>query len=390
VDEPGGLTDFGAEARREWNRLLAGCFRRVDERFGLGSLVADDRGHELAESTRPDWSAYPARVGVCLGNARAGELLDRPIVGRNYQEEYCEWRAVRNDAGLITRVELTTELAAYWRVLAIHEPRRTLDLVAEFAGKRPVAPADVYGLADPIAATLKQRDAGFVQTMLSGPAAGPYNWGQRAICCLVQETNTLEALLRLAGTAARPRLIKSSSDQERLPTAAEVIPPVLAQQGRSSDPVLTERLGRLAYEGRSIGFSDPLGIYIAGVQHTRLRGPDGSAVGPDWFRLERGLGAQAAEDGQPRYQRLVFEVPAEAGFAVGELVDVATEQPIRFGAQIAELVQLAIYLRVSVPGDEVEPELMTAKPAQDPIGCGALRHQADRQEADGSEAATER
>ena len=46
----------------------------------------------------------------------------------------------------------------------------------------------------------------------------------------------------------------------------------------------------------------------------------------------------------------MLEVPAGEGFAVSDLVDAATERPIRHGAQIAELVQLRVLLRMSAAG----------------------------------------
>ena len=60
------------------------------------------------------------------------------------QEEYLEWRTVRDRGGAIRRVELTTELRDYWRVLAAHEPARTVELVGELTG-RAAGPQDVYG-----------------------------------------------------------------------------------------------------------------------------------------------------------------------------------------------------------------------------------------------------
>lgn len=333
--------------------------------MGKNRYLDLDPDPQATEVTGPDWSGLPVRVVSCVGSrAEALRLLDwRRDTGdegrRRLQEEYLEWRVVRGAGGEIRRVEMTTELPEYWRELAARNPEETLKLVAAFA-REPSAPAvEVYGVYDPFAsdATPDGRERAFAATMLPPAGHSPYNRGQRAICCMIQTTNTLRDLVRLTVGAAQPRAVRDEiTGSLRCMTAAEAIPLVgAAVLGRSSDPVLVERLERLAYEGRRTGFDDPLGIYIQGVEHTRLRQPDGTAVPPEWFRFSRGLGPEESPDSRPRYQRLVFEVPDGEG-CVSELVDIATEQPLHSGGQVAELVQLAVFLRISEP-DRVPTEL---------------------------------
>ena len=166
-------------------------------------------------------------------------------------------------------------------------------------------------------------------------------------------SSDLRALVAIVAAAAMPCVLRDPvSGRTRCATAGEVIPLLgrAAVAGRASDPALVERLGRLAFERRLVALDDPVGVYVQGVEHTRLRTPDGSPVPPEWFAASRGLSAAAAPDGRPRHQRLVLEVPAGEGFAVSDLVDAATERPIRHGAQIAELVQLRVLLRMSAAG----------------------------------------
>jgi hypothetical protein len=86
-------------------------------------------------------------------------------------------------------------------------------------------------------------------------------------------------------------------------------------------------------------------VYIASVQSERLLQPDGSPVPLEWFDFQRGSRPGGSE-GLERSQRLVFEVPPGLGFVVGDLIDSGTDQKIQFGGQIADLVQLVVYLRV--------------------------------------------
>jgi hypothetical protein len=82
----------------------------------------------------------------------------------------------------------------------------------------------------------------------------------------------------------------------------------------------------------------------------------------EWFTTSRGG------------RRLVFEVPASAGFAAGDLVDAATERRIRHGAQIAELVQLRLPLRASAPGAaRSQAKLEADRRRRARVRCGDVR-----------------
>lgn len=391
--EPGDLGALGAEGRAAWSARVQACFASALERFGPSEFILAAPDARTTAVTHPDWTGFPSRLAGCLRRRDALALLDWTGESgaegrRRVQEEYIEWRTVRDPDGSVRRVELTTELAAYWRVLAAHEPARALATIAAFAGEAAVAPEAVYADCDPFAegVTPERRERAFAAAMLAPHGRSPYNTGVRAICCMVQRTNTLEALVDLAVAAGRLRELEDppGGEQRRCLTATEAIPLLreAAQLARGSDPVLVERLGRLAYERRAVAFDDPPGVYIQGVEHTRLRQPDGTPVPAAWFRLERGRAAPDSHDGRSRHQRLVLEVPADAGHTVGDLVDVATEERVRYGGQIAELVQLVVLLRVSAAGAVAAapcpPVTLDTRPEHEPDGCADVRgHHAD-------------
>src|SRR5206468_1779231 len=151
----------------------------------------------------------------------------------------------------------------------------------------------------------------------------PYNSGAKAICCMIQSTNTLGALINLVAAAAEPHaVIDPVSRETRFMSGSEAIHIIRAhsaQDCRNSDPVVVERVVRLASEGRVIAFDDPIGVYIQGVEHRQLVQPDGAEVPLKWFEFSRGLGSDKAPDGRPRHQRLILEVPPDQGFGLAEL-----------------------------------------------------------------------
>jgi hypothetical protein len=346
VEAPGGLRELDDAGRTAWEAKVASSVGAIMSAVGSPFLLpATDQRTRCV--TGPDWTGLPVRVVGCLTRARALRLLDRD---RRLQEEYLEWRTVRAPGGAISRVELTTELNDYWRVLAAHEPPRLLDLVGELTG-RVTRPRQVYGVRDPEALEPGKREQAFVRTTIG--RANPLNDGRAGICFMTQQSNNLGALVAIVAAAATPCVVRDPvTKHNRCATAEETIPHLqgAAVAGRASDPAIVERLGRLAFERRLVALDDPIGVYVQGVEHTRLRTPDGSTVPLDWFSASRGWSARESPDGRPRRQRLVFEVPGSERFGVGDLVDMATERPIRHGGQIAELVQLRVLVRTSAAG----------------------------------------
>jgi hypothetical protein len=309
-----------------------------------------------------DWGAFPARPTACLqSTSRANRLLDwttlQGAIGRaEFQDEYVEWRTVRDADGKIRRVEMTTELPEYWLTLAAYHPVKTLQLVARFAGEASVSPQAVYGGVNPFkrGITPQERRAAFEDAML--PRGGkapwsPYNNGEKALCFMCQGANTLGGLIALASKASLPYGAKDPDTGElRKLSGPEAIATrtQAADACRNSDPTVVGGLIGLAWDGRLFALDDPTGIYIRSVQYDRLLQPDGSPVPPEWFELQRGSRPRGT-DQLERSQRLVFEVPPGVDFSVGDLIDSQTGQPIEYGGQIADLVQLVAYLRVSAP-----------------------------------------
>jgi hypothetical protein len=345
MDEPGRLHDLSELGRAAWEDAIRSCAESA-----LGATLEHpflrlrlERGSSAL--TSPDWTGLPTRVVACLGRRRALAVLDDQ---RRLQEEYLEWRVVRDRDGRLQRVELTTELSDYWRVLAAHEPQRAVEVAAELVG-RAVRPDDLYGGPPPDSP--EERRRAFVVTVIEHPSA--LNDGREGILFMTHADNDLRALFKLAAVAAHPCVLTDEVTRRRRCANSDEVIPLLergAVAGRASDPVLVERLGRLAFERRLVAFDDPVGIYIHGIEHTRLRTPGGDPVPVDWFRFGRGASAEQASDGQTRHQRLIFEVPPKHGLRVGDLVDAATERRIAYGGQVAELVQLRLLLHASDAG----------------------------------------
>jgi hypothetical protein len=361
------VDDLDAEGTALWGTRVHQYGLDAHKALGLEApnpFVLTEPNEQTPHRTVVDWPGLPLRPVECVGREDAFALLDWvPERGRHHslQEEYVEWRVVR-EGDRIVRVELTTELPEYWTVLAAVDPRRALELIASFAGVDEVDPRDVYGSCDPhdASTTMDERARAFEETMLGDRDQSPYNDGRAAITCMSQRSNTLRSLIRLVLAATTPRVGRDPwSDIIRCLTCEELIPLLAnsAQLGRASDPVLAERLSRLAYEGRLVALDDPIGVFIQAAESTRLRTSHGEVVPAAWFNFDRG--SRRGADGIARWQRVTLEPPPGTGLTVSDLIDVATEEPISHGAQVADLIQVAAVIRVSESGvvevGELEP-----------------------------------
>lgn len=379
---PGGLTDLG-EQLQCWGQRVEGIVG--DCRLPSAATQAGEGEDALRIA---DWPAVPVRVRSCLGRAQTDRLADasseRGDLGRvSFHEEYAEWRVVRDSRGPVS-FELTTELPEYWELLARHTPRTFTDLVGTFARRR-VGADELFGGVGEGASPAEQESRArvFRETFLSQAAADPlpsssrFNNGVAAITCLSRPDNNLESVVRLvAESAVAMEVIDAASGRARLPSGSEAIARLglPAQDGRYSDPLLVERVVRAATEGRTIRFDEPIGVYIADFQHHDLLDPLGQPVSGEWFTLSR-QGPKLG-DRLPRFQRLVVEAPEgekRRGFGLHDLRLRRTGEQLRWGAELAELTQLAIYLRVG-PRSELPAAIPSS--ADSSLGCDALQRRA--------------
>lgn len=196
------------------------------------------------------------------------------------QEEYLEWRVVHHD-GRLVRVELTCELPDRAAELAGREPQATLERIARSAREAIVDPVEVFGPRPIDGSDPAGLRAAFADAMLATDGTSPYNDGRRAIHCMIQPTNTTQALVALLRAAGTRRYVEDRGAR-RSPSAVELAATVgaSAQLGRSSDPVSSS--GSLGWRS-----SDGLSRSTA-----RLRSPS-------WAVSGRGCGRRTDARCQP-------------------------------------------------------------------------------------------
>jgi hypothetical protein len=117
------------------------------------------------------------------------------------------------------------------------------------------------------------------------------------------------------------------------------------EDGRASDPKIGAQVNALARHGDAISLRNPVALYITRFSNDGIN-LNGAPVANFW-KLVRGTPAAPGQTfGMGLH--LVYEVPANAGFVVGDLR--IGNDPIRFGGQLAENVHVGLFALVCRKG----------------------------------------
>lgn len=320
-DTPASLRDMpvGSPFYNNWNNLIA---------MRLAASTPGTNGGEFYDATQTDvnilgehalvWMAFPRRVLMPRRDDRTAAFIeaDRTPAGdfgnRVVQDEYCEWRVERNAAGKITRVTFTTETPEYWEQMWEVDRARVVALYQTFVNPA-VVEADLH---------------------IGGTYQRSNRWNNAdGIMHLRQSINTLNDALGLAqGNATTPPAqFTGVPPPTTVPTASDnyLMPP---DRNTSVDPRVVYDVSALVRKPLSVTLRDPIGLYITGHDDTGWSKPDGSPVDDYWTILRGNSPGQIL--------RLQYEVPAGAGFVVGDIS--IGGRPIEWGGQIAEHVTVSL------------------------------------------------
>jgi hypothetical protein len=311
---PAGLPEPSDADAEAWSSRVARIIAPYVERFPqFYDPLATETPPE-AQTASIVWSAFPARLR--RGATSEEQRWKRADASRDKQDEYCEWGVERDSQQRITRVTFTTEVREWWKHVA-RDPNRLLALYHELVS--PEVSLDELLDADGRYVVDNPRN-----TSTKGRPAH-----------LVQPNNNLGAAVDLAAkaTVLRERNGQRVTDQQDLVLCAG-----LGNPFRNSDPQIAAGINNLAGTGADITLADPPGLYIDSLLTTGMSTPDDTDPAEFWT-IERGDAGHAL--------RASYAVPEERGYTVSDVTIAGT--PIRFGAQLADRVQVRISA-VAKPG----------------------------------------
>ncbi|MGH2840049.1 MAG: hypothetical protein ACRDKY_04400 [Solirubrobacteraceae bacterium] len=308
---PAGLTELSPADRAGWSERVRQIFRslaRTGDYPQFYDPTATDTGTDAALKT-VTWPAYPATLLLDATSERG--RWQRADSSRSVQDEYCEWSVQRGADGRIRRVVFTSEVPEYWEHLFAADPDRLTTLYSQMYGR------------DVALDELTARDGSYRRdNALNRSTEG-------GIAHLIQNSNNLGAAVVLAATATvlrRDAAGEPVTNQQELVRCGR-----LGEPNRNSDPQIAAAVNDLCAQGAQITLEDPPGLYIDGLLAAEMETPDGSDPASYWT-IERGTPERAL--------RASYEVPADAGFVVGD-IEIAG-RPIEYGAQLADNVQIKL------------------------------------------------
>jgi hypothetical protein len=280
----------------------------------LGDVSPGDNGGAFYDPTQTDvhvvgsktltWIGFPRDV-LLPGNRdnkpAAYAFADADVARRTPQNEYFEWHVKRNRAGKITKLTFVTELPEYYQKLWDTDPALVVNVYRAL-----VSPS-------------------VVQADLQSPG-GAYDKFNRwntvdGIVHYIQSINTLGAALGLAQGARTSAPPFPDNFEAR---------PGLAGQPTAVDPRVSFDVHMLVRKGLHVTFRDPVGLYMVEWNDSGFTRPDGSPVANYW-RIVRGVPGMVL--------RLEYQVPAGAGFVVGDIR--IGGHPIEYGGQVAEHITVS-------------------------------------------------
>jgi hypothetical protein len=110
---------------------------------------------------------------------------------------------------------------------------------------------------------------------------------------------------------------------------------------RNSDPLIGQQAYSLVLAQKRYTLANPVGLYIAGVDESRLLLPDNrTAVPREWWKEVRGSGIW--DPNQSRVLRLELEVPKTEKFVVGDLL--IDGLPIKYPGRLADLISVHLFV----------------------------------------------
>jgi len=387
---PGFLEDFArrpdsAEERaRAWSEIVSSWMDNAAVTYGTPEVpslffnpLKDETPGEPASETIA-WDAFPRfltrwfqnedepdekrwraaetrRVlhvnGRPLRRVAQGSLGEELQLLYRQQDEYCEWHIDHepddhNNEGRITRVCFTCEGPEYWEFLAegtrpffaAGDPRRDLvagdlGLVVELYQEHVNPAVTAADLVWPYDVAFFDAGTGSWRYYARQGTYNPFNrWNTTdGMMHLTHPANTLRGEFRVAGGASVRR--RDGGGQPVVDPEQLVCCSGFGDPNRSSDPTIGAAVNGFARAGLSVSLADPVGLYISELALDGFTGPAGEEVTAAW-QVDRGSREER------RILRARFEVPAELGFAVDQVL--LDGDPIRFGGQIVDRIQMVL------------------------------------------------
>ncbi len=353
-----------------WNEVITAEFTLQRKEHGSRFVTADPDTLIGGSPADIRWFADPAVSVRCVGRSVARRLADYPVLGRQkVQDEYAEYavdyRSDDRGRARPKRVQITTELREYWVTVAGADPEALARMAEDVLGYTPDW-EELYGVADPHSLSAEERESAFIRLVAGAdgqPPAGQLN--RKNALFMTHPINGLDDLVYIVVFGARPHGVRQSDGARRPATRDELFsraPDTRILACRHADPVAALSAHAAAWQGRTVAFADPLGVYIKGLDDAALS-LDGAPVPEDWFRWSRGAPGLRQHlvigppDDDPRF---LDDITVSVG---------AANEPLVGGFQVLALMEVGPLIAVGAPSTLADQDVVDIPARTERIDC---------------------
>lgn len=394
-EAPGFVNDLDGNLTKLWNDIVKKHYEELAHPDSVGRIrffaLDPQTVNNGVETDVVKWAADPAEPKFCVDRQTAKNLSDwatatgHPIheafgsKGRDrIQNEYCEYAVIYQKFEEGTdqnpkiryrpkRVLLTTELREYWLLLAEHSPHKLQEVASSILG-RVVRWSELYGptVTDPTSLSPQQRRFQFALWVAGGagslqdgnfkdyylkegvPVQPLGTLNRRNALFMTHQINGLDDLLYIVMFGARPyakregsKWIKASKDEIFTKYGVEQL------ACRHADPAAAIGAYDQAFQGKTVAFANPLGMYIQSFAKNNFQF-EGKTVPDEWIRFSRGKG-------EGYYQRLEFGPSDTDPYFLDDITVGDSQEPVIGGFQVVEQIEVGPRLVIG-DGDSVKEE----------------------------------
>ncbi|MEL6971601.1 MAG: hypothetical protein AAFO02_15655 [Bacteroidota bacterium] len=374
---PGYADLLNSELLKHWNQVIQQSYERLRDRFESRFFLLSPQDIINPQPASVQWFADPAEPDFCIGSKTAKQLSDWGMRGRHaLHNEYCEYSVVQriDNTGQIRpkRVQITTELREYWTCIAKYDPIQVLEMMNNILGYQP-AWEDIYGVGDPFDLNEEQREIAFARLVsghgndreLSGkgvPAQPVGKINTDNALFMTHPINGLDDLLYIVMFGALPYASQTPgvrANREQIFREARV--EHLAC--RHADPAAAMGAYGAVFEGRSVSFADPLGMYILNF-NDRVFLYNDEPIPQSWIRWSRGKQAGL-------YQRLEFGPSDDEDIFLDDITveEGASSIPLTGGFQLLQNLEVGPKVVIGEATEVKDDEYVILTVTDQPINC---------------------
>jgi len=370
---PGSADKLGSALVKKWNAIILEKYNE-QERLHTDFFKLDYRQIKNPTQTAIKWFADPAEPGFCKSADVARKLSNWDVRGRHeLHNEYCEYCTIykvdKQGKNRPKRVQVTTELREYWLMLAVESPVKMRSIMKSILGYLPKW-QDLYGIDNPLKLSKEERAVRF-STLVAGsgvnngfnqfdiPTQPTGRINTENALFMTHPINGLDDLIYIVLFGATPYAVKQGANFQKA-TKDQIFRANNVEHlaCRHADPAAAMGAYHAAFEGRSVAFANPLGMYIQSFSDGVFSYND-QPLPQSWIRKSRGN--QRLEFGPPDSEDVYLD---DITVSIG-----GVDANLTGGYEVVQQIEVGPFVLIGEPSAVPAGQYKPISAGTDPIKC---------------------